>query len=126
MSDKVELPNTTVEKETDRALLCDIDGAKVWVPKSQIHDDSEVYKGDTDGTLIVTRWWYEQHEEEIADTATTTEETAKPIRLTVDQREVFDRVLSHMRRHLCNPDMSEGRVVELIAAEYLGGVVEPW
>lgn len=31
-----------------------------WVPKSQIHDDSEVYKSGTSGKLVVTQWLAEQ------------------------------------------------------------------
>lgn len=28
----------------------------MWIPKSQINDDSEVYAKDTEGTLIITEW----------------------------------------------------------------------
>jgi len=38
------------------ALLVAVDGKSVWIPQSMIHDDSEVYKGDTAGTLIVPEW----------------------------------------------------------------------
>ena len=48
-----------VARTTDKALLCWIDGDKVWIPKSQIDDDSELYdgavEGDT-GTLVIPRW----------------------------------------------------------------------
>ena len=30
---------------------------QAWVPLGQISEDSEVYKADTDGVLIVTLWW---------------------------------------------------------------------
>ena len=43
--------------ETDSALLVDIDGDEVWVPKSVIHDDSEVYEKGHEGTLVVESWW---------------------------------------------------------------------
>jgi hypothetical protein len=50
-----------VEAESDKAILVEIDGVKHWVPKSQIHDDSEVYSEKSGGgELIVTRWWAEQ------------------------------------------------------------------
>jgi hypothetical protein len=39
------------------ALLVVIDGDEVWVPKSVIHDDSEVYQGGDTGTLMVKSWW---------------------------------------------------------------------
>lgn len=44
--------------ETDDAVLVEIPefGREVWIPKSQIDDDSEVYKKDTTGTLIITEW----------------------------------------------------------------------
>lgn len=28
----------------------------VWIPKSQIHEDSEVYANATDGDLIISLW----------------------------------------------------------------------
>jgi hypothetical protein len=31
-----------------------------WVPKSQIDDDSEVYKANTEGVLIVSDWLAKQ------------------------------------------------------------------
>ncbi len=50
-------------QETDRALLVELDGEEKWIPKSVIHDDSEVWtmRGDEDegreGKLIVKGWW---------------------------------------------------------------------
>lgn len=46
----------TVLKETTGALLVDIDGGQHWIPKSQIDDDSEVYKEDDTGELIISEW----------------------------------------------------------------------
>ena len=43
-------------KETDAALLCVIDDDEVWIPKSQIHDDSEVCEEGSSGTLVITEW----------------------------------------------------------------------
>jgi hypothetical protein len=43
--------------ETDKALLCIIDGDEHWVPKSQIVDDSEVYAKGHEGELQVRKWW---------------------------------------------------------------------
>lgn len=52
---------TEVKKDTGPALLCATkEHGDVWVPKSQIHDDSETYKSGTNGTLIVTQWFAEQ------------------------------------------------------------------
>ena len=38
----VELEDVSVEAETDLALLCNIDDKKHWIPKSVVHEDSEV------------------------------------------------------------------------------------
>jgi len=45
----------------------------------------------------------------------------KPINMTADQREVFDRALAAMRLEHDDPATSEGRVVELLSADYLAG-----
>lgn len=29
----------------------------IWIPKSVLHDDSEVYEANTEGELVVMRWW---------------------------------------------------------------------
>jgi hypothetical protein len=56
MAEKVQIQNVTVSKETEAALLVNIEGEEMWIPKSQIDDDSEVYKKDTEGTLVITEW----------------------------------------------------------------------
>lgn len=52
------------KKERDKALLVVIDGDEKWVPKSVIHDDSEVFDADENarGTLVLKRWWAEENE----------------------------------------------------------------
>lgn len=57
MSEKVEFHDVEVKHETDKALLVDIEGEEVWIPKSVIDDDSEVYKSGTEGTLIIPEWF---------------------------------------------------------------------
>jgi hypothetical protein len=57
-------------RETDRAILVELRGPKdsfggrtvteKWIPKSVIHDDSEVFEADTEGSVIVHRWWAEK------------------------------------------------------------------
>ena len=48
-------------KETAKAILVeDSDGDKAWVPKSQIHPDSDVWEDGHEGTLVVTEWFSEQ------------------------------------------------------------------
>ena len=56
----VELEDVTIEAETDLALLCNIDDKKHWIPKSVVHEDSEVSsEGDT-GTIVLQRWFAEK------------------------------------------------------------------
>ena len=50
--------------ETDKAILVEsenVPDGKMWVPKSCIHDDSEVYEQDGTGTLVVKEWWAEKN-----------------------------------------------------------------
>lgn len=63
MNEPVRFRNVTVKRSTDKALLCIWDGEEHWVPKSMIHDDSEVFEdtdGANEGTLVVKYWWAEQ------------------------------------------------------------------
>jgi hypothetical protein len=52
-------------RDTNKAVLFYVDdlGREVWVPKSVIHDDSEVWKaGDKAGELVVMEWWASKQE----------------------------------------------------------------
>ena len=40
--------------ETEKAIKVEIDGEELWVPKSQIDDDSEVFEKGHEGKLVVT------------------------------------------------------------------------
>lgn len=42
--------------ETDLAILVDIEGEEFWIPKSQVHDDSEVYQEGDEGLLVISKW----------------------------------------------------------------------
>lgn len=56
----VSFDNVVVKAETDKAILCVIDGDEHWIPKSQIDEDSEVYASGTEGTLVITDWIAQQ------------------------------------------------------------------
>jgi hypothetical protein len=60
IDDAEELGESTVLHITDKALLCKVDGiGEQWIPKSVVHDASEVYdgmEGDV-GVLVVKAWW---------------------------------------------------------------------
>jgi hypothetical protein len=49
-----------VLRESERAILCKIDKAQVWVPKSVIGEDSQVRAMGDKGTLAVARWFAER------------------------------------------------------------------
>ena len=52
----VSFRNTIATRATAKALLVEVEGKSVWIPQSQIHDDSEVFQvGDT-GTLVISAW----------------------------------------------------------------------
>lgn len=38
----------------------DAKGNSKWIPQSVIHDDSEVYRTNTSGRLVVAFWWAEK------------------------------------------------------------------
>lgn len=59
---EVEIEDVEVLRETDKALLVSLDyGDEVWVPKSQISDNSEVYQDGDIGVLTVSPWWAHKH-----------------------------------------------------------------
>ncbi len=59
--DTATFERTTAIAATDKAVLCELDdGTQHWVPQSQIHEDSEVWKRGDTGTLVVTQWWAEK------------------------------------------------------------------
>jgi hypothetical protein len=41
---------------SEKAILVDIDGTEVWIPQSQVHEDSEVFAKGDDGKLVITKW----------------------------------------------------------------------
>ena len=61
MSGEIYKDGVNCSIDTDKALLCTKDGEPdFWVPKSQVSDDSEVYKVGTDGRIIMKGWWAEK------------------------------------------------------------------
>lgn len=58
--DEVRLDDVTCDGETDRALRVIIEGDTHWVPKSQVSDNSEVYKEGDEGTLVLNPWFAEK------------------------------------------------------------------
>lgn len=53
----VYFEDVEVLHETDAAILVNLDGEEIWIPKSQILDESEVFDMDSSGgTLVITEW----------------------------------------------------------------------
>lgn len=63
-TDGVNLGQAQAISGTEKALrvLLESEDEPRWIPRSQIHDDSEVYddKNNTTGDLVVTRWFAEK------------------------------------------------------------------
>ena len=63
MSDPCNLGRGHCKHATDKALLVYLEAEptnEFWIPKSQIHDDSEVYGESMTGDVIVSLWWAEK------------------------------------------------------------------
>ena len=59
-----EIPEVKVLRATKQALLVQLeDLTEVWVPKSVVHDDSEVYEDGHEGTLVVQEWFAKKTDE---------------------------------------------------------------
>lgn len=65
--DKADFPGAEAVRETTKAILCRIPGEKgkvreMWIPKSAIHDDSEVYdaRDNNHGKLVLKSWFAEK------------------------------------------------------------------
>lgn len=58
---RVFVEEVSCKRATDKAILCDIpELGAVWIPQSQIDDDSEVYKAGDEGTLVISQWIADQ------------------------------------------------------------------
>jgi hypothetical protein len=54
--EKVRVKDVLALRDSGKALLCRIKGAEIWIPASQIDDDSEVYRAGDQGTLVISEW----------------------------------------------------------------------
>lgn len=57
-----KFPDCKVIRDSGKALLIDIEGEEKWIPKSVIHDDSEVFddEDNKEGMLVLKDWWAEK------------------------------------------------------------------
>lgn len=60
---KVSLGEGKCTRDSGKALLVKLaTGEEKWIPKSVIHDDSEVYDAgeNAEGEVVVQEWWAEK------------------------------------------------------------------
>jgi hypothetical protein len=59
--DVASFENAFCLHETARAIRVRLDdGREFWIPKSVVHEDSEVYGNGHQGELVVARWFAEK------------------------------------------------------------------
>lgn len=52
----VEFPDAKVKRTTPSALLVEVDGRKVWVPRSQLLEENDVSEEGEEGLLVIPEW----------------------------------------------------------------------
>jgi len=63
MGERIYFDDVTCLAESDRAIRVEIEGDQaVWIPKSQVDDESEVKAPGDEGRLVVTKYIVEQRE----------------------------------------------------------------
>lgn len=50
----VTIDDVVCKAETASAILVVVDGDEIWIPQSQVDDDSEVYSKGDEGALVIT------------------------------------------------------------------------
>jgi len=53
------IDDVRVLRDSGKALLIESSNLEedIWIPQSQVHDDSEVWKENDEGTLVITDWF---------------------------------------------------------------------
>ena len=58
--DKFRIEGVVAIRQTAAALLIDLGEDEIWIPQSQIDDDSEVWQQGDEGDLVVSAWFARQ------------------------------------------------------------------
>ena len=53
---KAIFEDVKVVSESALAIRVDIDGELVWIPQSQVDDESEIWQTGDEGRLVVSEW----------------------------------------------------------------------
>lgn len=115
--------------ERQLAIRVDIGGEIFWIPKANLHEDSDVYSVGDAGTLAIQEWWLEHMEAEYGGPISDTRDPSvmgPSIRVTRDQRKLVDHVVQTVRAQCGDPELTEGRAIELVCADYLAGADSPF
>ena len=59
-NDEVTVTAERVIRKTDKAILVQLEDRQLWIPQSQISDNSEVYDVGHTGDLILSPWFAEK------------------------------------------------------------------
>jgi hypothetical protein len=56
---KFEIEDCEIIKDSGKAILVESPNLEepLWIPQSQVHADSEIWKQGETGTLTITEWW---------------------------------------------------------------------
>lgn len=63
MAEGYELGEGIVLRTTEAAVLVEVENEEIWIPKSLLHEDSEIDEDsepDQEGSVVVPLWWAEQ------------------------------------------------------------------
>lgn len=52
----VTIPDVRCMVATDSSMLCRIDGADYWIPRSQVDESSEIEELGDEGNLTIPEW----------------------------------------------------------------------
>jgi hypothetical protein len=61
--DGIRFNDTRCLRSTEKAIQVEsheLEESPTWIPQSQVHEESEVWKAGDEGVLIVTSWYAEQ------------------------------------------------------------------
>lgn len=62
-SEPYEMGKGTCTRETAKAVLVKFKDGERWIPKSVLHDDSEVFDSqeNSTGKVVVAQWWADKN-----------------------------------------------------------------
>jgi len=62
VDDTVTFPDARLLRETEKAILVEIDEVEYWVPKSQVDSATRIHAAGDEGELVVSAWWVDKQD----------------------------------------------------------------